>query len=117
MRGVAEFSAIERFHVVAYILLRAQRKHSDNSERIGSVAGIRGFEAGHYASRLLACTPGICADESGDRAAIESAFRALNAAATRKAVATLFTSDADPVEIERLFRTPSAHIRISLPPG
>jgi hypothetical protein len=48
---------------------------------------------------------GISADESGDRAVIESAFRALNAAPTRKAVAALFTSDADPGDIDRIFRT------------
>jgi hypothetical protein len=54
---------------------------------------------------LLACLPWIGADESSERAAIESAFRALNAATTRTAVVALFTSDADAVDIDRLFRT------------
>src|SRR4051794_26754383 len=54
---------------------------------------------------LLACVTWICtADRSGDRAAIESAFRALNVAPTRNAAAALFTVDADPIEIDRLFR-------------
>src|SRR4051812_27421619 len=68
------------------------------SERIRSDATLVGMR---LAFMLLACASGIGADESGDRAAIESVFRALNAAPTRKAMAALFTSDADPVEIDR----------------
>ena len=65
---------------------------------------------------LLFFAASLPADEAADRAAIEATVRALNEAATPQAMAALFTADAEPAEIDALFRRHQALVDLARTP-